>query len=181
MNNNKRTPSSNLREEAQKGRLPALVGRGDEMQRLNRLLGRRTNNNVLIVGQSGIGKTALIWGWARHMSERAGYEQYALLQLDTEHLYDLESDAGLDERYAEAFEHMPSCVLFVDDFGREVYKNLALAQRIHRLYKPLLTRPNVHVVFTLQPHEYAWLEREYPAFVYAFETLTLKQQSTYEY
>ncbi len=181
MNNNKKIPYADLREETQKGSLPALVGRRDEMQRLNRLLGRRTNNNALIVGQSGIGKTAFVWGWARHMSKRAECEHYALLQLDTEHIYELENDTSLDERYTEAFQHMPPCVLFIDDFGREVYKNLALAQRVHRLYKSLLARPDVHIVFTLQPHEYAWFEHEYPAFVQAFETLTLKQQNAYEY
>lgn len=181
MTNTKKISYHNLRDEAQKARLPALVGRRDEIARLNRLLGRRTNNNALIVGQSGIGKTVLVWGWARHLSERVEREQYALLQLDTEHIYEFENNAALEERYAEAFQHIPSCVLFIDDFGREVYKNLALAQRIHRLYKQLLTRPSVHVVLTLQPHEHAWLEREYPVFLHAFETIILKQQSAFEY
>ncbi|OGG70968.1 hypothetical protein A3F27_00845 [Candidatus Kaiserbacteria bacterium RIFCSPHIGHO2_12_FULL_53_13] len=182
MNNaNKRIAYSDLREEALRGRLPVLVGRKDEIERLNRLLGRRTSNNVLIVGQGGCGKTALAWGWARHMSERAECGQYAFLQLDTEHIYEFENDTALEERYAEAFAHVPSCVLFVDDFGREVYKNLVLAQRTHRLYKLLLARPDVHVVLALQTHEYAWLEREYPAFVHSFETIVLKQQSAFEY
>ncbi|MBI5004189.1 ATP-dependent Clp protease ATP-binding subunit [Candidatus Kaiserbacteria bacterium] len=178
---NKKITYYDLREEAHKGRLPALVGRRDEISRINRLLGRRINNNALIVGPSGIGKTALAYGWVRHMIGRSRYDAYALLQLDTEHVFEAVNDASLEERYAEAFEHLPACVLFVDDFGRELSKNTAFAQHIHRLYKHLLARPDVHVVLALETHEYAWLEREYPAFIHLFETITLKEQTASEY
>jgi ATP-dependent Clp protease ATP-binding subunit ClpA len=181
MNKTKKIAYHDLREEAQRERLPALVGRRDEIARLDRLLGQRINNNALVVGPSGIGKTALIYGWVRHLSGHPRYDRYALLQLDTEHLYELGSDAALEERYAEAFAHMPACVLFIDDFGRELGKNAALAQHIHRVYKHLLMRPDVHVVLALDPHEHAWLLREYPAFTHLFETLVLKNQTTSEY
>lgn len=77
MNNPKKITYYNLREEALAGRLPVPVGRNDEMERLNRIVGRRINNNALIVGPHGIGKTALIYGWIRHMSRRAQYDSYA--------------------------------------------------------------------------------------------------------
>lgn len=181
MSNRKKITYHNLREEALAGRLPALVGRRDEIERLSRLLGRRINNNAVLVGPGGIGKTVLVYGWIQHMSTRPQYGAYALLQLDIEHLYDLDADPAAEERFAEAFAHIPSCVLFVDDFGREVCRDTNLAQRAYRLYKPLLARSDVHVVLTLAPHEYAWLEREHPAFVHLFETFTLKQQSAFEY
>ena len=181
MNNPKKITYYNLREEALAGRLPVPVGRNDEMERLNRIVGRRINNNALIVGPHGIGKTALIYGWIRHMSRRAQYDSYALLQLDTEHIYALDGDIGLEERYSEALMHVPKCVLFMDDFGREVCRNATLTQRIYRLYKHTLAQPNVHVVLTFEPHEYAWLEREYPTFAHAFETIILKNQTAFEY
>lgn len=179
--NPKKITYYNLREEALAGRLPAIVGRQSEIERLNRLLGRRVKNNVLIVGPTGIGKTALVYGWMRHMSQRAQYDSYAFLELDPEHLHVLDGEGNWEERYAEALAHMPSCVLFIDDFGREVSRNRVLTQRIYRLYKQLFTEPNVHVVLTLEPHEYEWLEREYPAFVHAFETIVLKNQTAFEY
>lgn len=179
--NPKKITYYNLREEALAGRLPAIVGRQSEIERLNRIFGQRVKNNVLIVGPTGIGKTALVYGWMRHMSYRDQYDSYALLQLDPEHLHVLDGEGNWEERYAEALAHMPSCVLFIDDFGREVSKNRILAQRMYRLYKQLFTEPSVHVVLTLEPHEYEWLEREYPAFVHAFETIVLKNQTAFEY
>jgi len=181
MSNPKKITYYNLREEALAGRLPAVIGRSDEMGRLNRIVSRRVNNNALIVGSGGIGKTALIYGWIRQMSKRGQHESYAFLQLDTEHVYALDGNAALDERYAEALTHLPPCVLFIDDFGREICKNVSLTQRVYRLYKHILTQPNIHVILTLEPHEYAWLEREYPAFAHVFETIVLKNQTAFEY
>ena len=181
MSNFKKITYYNLRDEALAGRLPTVVGRIDEMERLNRTVGRSINNNAIIVGQSGIGKTALVYGWIWQMSRSEHYAPYALLQLDTGHLHALDGDAGLEELYAEALTRVPASVLFIDDFGREVFKNATFAQHVYRLYKQILTQPNVHLVLTLEPHEYAWLEREYPAFTRAFETIILKNQTASEY
>ncbi|PIR82140.1 hypothetical protein COU20_04040 [Candidatus Kaiserbacteria bacterium CG10_big_fil_rev_8_21_14_0_10_59_10] len=170
-----------LREEGLRKRLPAIIGREEETDRLNRLVGRRVHNNALIVGPSGIGKTALIWGWARRICTQERYKRYAFLQLDAGHVYELENDARLEEHWAEALRHVPACVLFIDDIGRELYRNVPLAHRLFRLYRKLLTRPDVHVVLALQPHEHTWLESEYPAFARAFETVILKDQTAFEY
>ncbi len=181
MSSPKKIQYHDIREEAVAGRLPMLVGRKEETQRLDRLLGRRSNNNALLVGPAGCGKTSLAWGWMKHLSVEGKHDAYALLQFDASHLYDFGEDATLDERYAEALDSVPRCVLFVDDLGRELCKNPDLAQRVHRLYKRLLVRPDVHVVATLLPHEHSWLSRECPTFVQAFETITLKGQTTFEY
>lgn len=174
-------PFYNLRDEVQLGRVPTLIGRGEEMDRLDSMIGRRTSNNALILGVSGIGKTALVWGWMRRVSRRSEYEKYALLQFAVEHLYDLDTDEGAEARYTESLRHVPASVLFIDDLGKETLHNTALMQRISRLYKPLLQRSDVHVVCAIQPHEYAWLEREYPAFLDMFEKMTLDTQQHSEY
>ncbi len=170
-----------LRLEADGKRLPELVGRYEEKERLSRILGRRVHNNALVVGPDGIGKSALAYGWIQKMMRDQNYANHQFLQLDASHLYALDENPSFEERFAEAFAHVPSCTLLVDDFGREVHKNTALLQRAYRLYKPLLKRPDVQVIFTLEPHEYAWIEREIPAFLHSFETLEIKTQSAYEY
>ena len=171
----------NLRQEALAKRLPAFIGRAEEIQRLDRIVSRRVNNNVLVVGPDGIGKTTLVYGWVRHLQQLASHESCAFLQLDIEHIYALDNDYGLEAHYSNAMLSLPSCVLFIDDFGREVYKNAGLMQRISRLYKHLLKKQNVHVVLALEPHEYTWLESEYPSFVHLFETIQLRNQSASEY
>lgn len=169
-----------LREEAFAERLPSIIGRADEIERLNRVVGRRINNNALIIGPNGIGKTTLVYGWIRHMNRCAQYQSFAFLQLDTEHLYALDDDAS-EEQYIEALASLPPCILFIDDFGREVYRNTDLMQRIYRLYKHILKEQKVRLVLTLEPHEYAWLEREHSAFIHLFETTVLKNQTAFEY
>lgn len=170
-----------LREEASAGRLPSIIGRDAEIERLNRVVGRRINNNALIVGPNGIGKTTLVYGWIRHLSRSAQYRSFAFLQLDIEHLYALDDDDASEEQYAEALASLPPCVLFIDDFGREVSRNAALAQRIYRLYKNILKEQKVRLVLTLEQHEYAWLEREHSAFIRLFEAIVVKNQAGSEY
>ena len=179
VNDPKKIAYYNLREEAP--RLPKVVGRESEMDRLNRVFGRRIKNNALIVGPDGIGKSMLVYGAMKRMSSDVKYDSYALLQFDISHIYALDADAGLEERYAEAFSHMPHSVVFIDDFGREVCRNATLTHRMYRLYKKLLRDQFTHVVLTLEPHEFAWLREEHPALVHEFEVITLKNQSAKEY
>jgi ATP-dependent Clp protease ATP-binding subunit ClpC len=178
MNDHKRITYYNLRTEAP--RLPRVVGRENEMERLSRVFGRRIKNNALIVGENGIGKSMLVYAMMKRMSEDAAYDSYALLQFDVSHLYALDTDSALEDRYAEAFSHMPKAVVFIDDFGREVCRNANLTHRMYRLYKKLLKDQSTHVVLTLEPHEFSWLEQEQHALVQEFEIITLKKQAAGE-
>ncbi len=55
---------TNLNDLANKGEIDALIGRGGEMNRIMQTLGRRRKNNVVLVGEAGVGKTALAQGLA---------------------------------------------------------------------------------------------------------------------
>src|SRR3989344_4344102 len=123
----------NLREEAGANTLPMLIGRHEEIQRLNRIISRRVNSNAFIVGPDGIGKTTLVYGWMQQLGRLPAYESYALVQLGTEHLYVLDDNYELEDHYAEAFRSLSHAVVLIDNFGREVYKNPDLMQRIARL------------------------------------------------
>ena len=54
----------NLNEQAANGKIDKLIGRKEEISRLIQILARRTKNNPLLVGESGVGKTALVEGLA---------------------------------------------------------------------------------------------------------------------
>lgn len=159
--------------------MPKLVGRKDELQRLNRVLSRRMNNNCFIVGPSGIGKTAFVYGWFERASRDEANAKRALVQFDSGHLHKL--GAADDAYYEQALKTLPASVIFIDDFGRVVYNNNVMTQRLTRLYGTLLKRPDAQVIATLQPQEYAWLSEEYPAFTRLFEVITLKTQIPAEY
>jgi len=54
----------NISDKAEKGELDTFVGRTDELLRMIQILGRRTKNNVCLVGEPGVGKTAIVEGFA---------------------------------------------------------------------------------------------------------------------
>ncbi len=57
--------ATNLNEEAQEGRIDPLIGRMQEVERVSQILSRRRKNNPLLVGESGVGKTAIAEGLAK--------------------------------------------------------------------------------------------------------------------
>jgi ATP-dependent Clp protease ATP-binding subunit ClpA len=59
--------ATNLNEEARAGRIDPLVGRAVELERVSQILARRRKNNPLLVGESGVGKTAIAEGLAKRI------------------------------------------------------------------------------------------------------------------
>ncbi|MDG1229830.1 MAG: ATP-dependent Clp protease ATP-binding subunit ClpA [SAR86 cluster bacterium] len=61
--------ASNLNQEALEGRIDPLIGRNTEVERVVQILARRSKNNPLLVGESGVGKTAIAEGLAKLITE----------------------------------------------------------------------------------------------------------------
>ena len=57
----------NLNEQAQKGKLDPVIGRDEEIRRVLQILSRRTKNNPVLVGDPGVGKTAIVEGIAQRI------------------------------------------------------------------------------------------------------------------
>nr|MBP9218855.1 ATP-dependent Clp protease ATP-binding subunit ClpA [Sterolibacterium sp.] len=61
--------AQNLNTQAQQGKIDPLIGRDQELERVIQTLCRRRKNNPLLVGEAGVGKTAIAEGLARHIVE----------------------------------------------------------------------------------------------------------------
>ena len=59
--------SVNLTKQAKEGKLDPVIGRDDELRRLMQILSRRTKNNPVLIGESGVGKTAIVEGLAQRI------------------------------------------------------------------------------------------------------------------
>jgi ATP-dependent Clp protease ATP-binding subunit ClpA len=59
--------ATNLNEQARQGRIDPLIGRDKELKRVIQILSRRRKNNPLLVGEAGVGKTAIAEGLAKHI------------------------------------------------------------------------------------------------------------------
>jgi len=112
----------NLNEQAAQGRIDRLIGREDEVESAIRILARRRKNNPIFVGDSGVGKTALVEGLARKIVDG---EVPAILSDAT--IYSLDMGALLagtryrgdfEERLkavVDAIEEKSGAILFIDE------------------------------------------------------------------
>ena len=60
--------STNLTERAQRGELDPVIGRDEEIRRMEQILSRRRKNNPVLIGEPGVGKTAVVEGLAQRMA-----------------------------------------------------------------------------------------------------------------
>ena len=65
-----RNYGTNLTREVAQGKLDPVIGRETEVQRVVQILGRRTKNNPILLGEAGMGKTAIAEGLALHVNKR---------------------------------------------------------------------------------------------------------------
>ncbi len=180
MKNFRRTEYNDLREEITLDKFPITIGRKEEINRLTRIVNRSINNNIILVGVSGSGKTSLIYGWINDMVGNIKYKDLNFIQLGNEHLFNFDSRSEEGILFKNIMKELPSCVLFVDNFGRTVYGNSSLLQNTARLYHDILKNPEIKIVLTMEPKEYNWIENEYPAFIKMFEIVNLKKQNDFE-
>jgi ATP-dependent Clp protease ATP-binding subunit ClpA len=112
----------NLNEEAKEGRIDPLVGRGTEVERTIHVLARRRKNNPLLIGDAGVGKTAIVEGLAKRIVEGEvpeaikGFEIFSLdlgaLIAGTRYRGDFENRL---KAVLKALEKRPGAVLFIDE------------------------------------------------------------------
>jgi ATP-dependent Clp protease ATP-binding subunit ClpA len=102
----------NLNELASNSKIDKLIGRSDEIERIVQILARRTKNNPLLVGESGVGKTAIAEGLAHLLNEK---EVPEFLQEST--LYSLDIGALIaGTKYRGDFEkRLKSVLSFLDN------------------------------------------------------------------
>jgi len=173
-------PYYDLKLEAEKGRLPKIIGRHDEIQRIARIISRSIQNNCFLVGKSGIGKTALLHGLAKQLRSDVHYKNTTFVELKPDGFHMLGMVNPPLEQYKDALRTLPSCVICIDDFGSLVHNNVTLCDNLMHVLKPTLERADVQVILSMEPYEYAWIEEEYPGWINLFEVIDLKKQSDSE-
>lgn len=112
----------NLNEQAQQGRIDPLIGRQDELERVIQTLCRRRKNNPLLVGEAGVGKTAIAEGLALRIVEGSVPE---VLSKSTVHALDMGAllagtkyRGDFEQRLKNVLKQLkdtPEAILFIDE------------------------------------------------------------------
>ena len=146
--------SRDLTEQAKEGRMDPVVGRKDEMERVIQILSRRMKNNPCLVGEPGVGKTAIVEGLARMIS--AGtvpdtIKDKRLLSLDLSGMIAGSKYRGeFEERIKRMIEEVirdGNVILFVDELHTLIGAGGAEgAIDASNILKPALSRGEIQMI-----------------------------------
>ncbi|OQY33838.1 MAG: ATP-dependent chaperone ClpB [Anaerolineaceae bacterium 4572_5.1] len=171
-----------LTDAARRGKLDPVIGRDQEMRRLVQILSRRTKNNPALIGEPGVGKTAIVEGLAQRIVNGdvpSGLKRKRLIELDMGALvagakFRGEFEERLKAVLQEITESAGEILLFVDEMHTVVGAGAAEgAMDAGNMLKPLLARGELHMIGATTLDEYrkhiekdAALERRFqPLFV----------------
>ena len=155
--------SRDLTEQARRGKLDPVIGRDEEIRRVIKVLARRTKNNPVLIGEPGVGKTAIVEGLAQRMVEGDVPTTLAnkkLLQLDIGAMlagakYRGEFEERMKAVLKEITEAEGRYVIFIDEMHTIVGAGAAEgAVDAGNMLKPALARGELRVVGATTLDEY---------------------------
>src|SRR6476646_442357 len=148
---------------ARKGKLDPVIGRDDEIRRVIQVLSRRTKNNPVLIGEPGVGKTAVVEGLAQRIIREdvpEGLNNKRIVALDMGALvagakYRGEFEERLKAVLKEVVDSAGQVVLFIDELHTVVGAGAAEGSMdASNMLKPMLARGELHTIGATTLDEY---------------------------
>lgn len=153
----------NIVEAVKKGKIDPVIGREDEIRRVIKILSRKTKNNPVLIGEPGVGKTAIVEGLARRIVDKdvpLGLQNKIIYELDLSALVAGAKFRGeFEERLKAVLNKIKDAqgeiILFIDELHTIVGAGRADgAMDASNMLKPMLARGELHCVGATTLNEY---------------------------
>ncbi len=168
------------------GKLDPVIGRDDEIRRVVQILSRRTKNNPVLIGEPGVGKTAIVEGLASRIIKEdvpEGLKQKRVIALDMGSLVAGAKFRGeFEERLKAVLKEVQTAegqiLLFIDELHTVVGAGAAEGSMdAANLLKPMLARGELHLIGATTLDEYRKHIEKDAALERRFQTVLVDQPS----
>lgn len=175
-----------LTAQAKKGELDPIAGRDTEIERLSHILLRRTKNNPILIGEAGVGKTAVVEGLAEKIAEGSAPKDLSgkrIIMLSVASLVAGASHRGeFEERLQNVIkESMASSgqiILFIDEIHTLIGTgDTQGAMDASNIIKPYLARGQLQIIGTTTTAEYRKYFEKDKAFARRFQPVMVEEPS----
>ena len=153
----------NIIEEAKKGKIDPVIGRDEEIRSITRVLSRKTKNNPVLIGEPGVGKTAIVEGLALRIVKGdvpSSLKDKTIWELDMASLvagakYRGEFEERLKNVLNEVKKSDGEIIMFIDEIHMIVGTGKTDgAMDTSNILKPMLARGEIHVIGATTLNEY---------------------------
>ena len=177
--------TDNLNEEVKKGKIDPVIGRADEIEQIQLVLGRRNKSNVLLVGDPGVGKTAVAEGLAWNIVNDdvpKFLQEYEVFNLDISGMLAGAKYRGdFEERLKlvlKALEKKDKAILFIDE--AHMMNGAGAGSRndsndLANMLKPALAKGNLKVIANTTWEEYRKFFESDRALMRRFQRVTIDE------
>ena len=178
----------NLTEMARKGKFDPVIGRDDEIARVIEVLNRRTKNNPVLIGEAGVGKTAVVEGLAQAIVNAkvpGKLQGKEVIRLDVVSLVQGTGVRGqFEERMQQLMDEVSKredVILFIDEIHEIMGAGTAGEGSMDagNILKPALARGEFQLIGATTLNEYRKIEKD-AAIARRFQTVQVDEPSTDE-
>ena len=152
----------NIIEDVKKGKIDPVIGRDEEIRSITRILSRKTKNNPVLIGEPGVGKSAIVEGLALRIVRGDvpnSLKDKTIWELDLASLiagakYRGEFEERLKKVLNEIKKSEGNIIMFIDEIHMIVGAGAEGGMDTSNILKPLLARGEIHVIGATTLNEY---------------------------